>query len=402
MINNDKDTIYINSYNNSSTSMTMINNIIMGENAEVGIYEKGDNANIITLSNNCFYGIQNDHFYYDEDTGTYITDQEGLNSMSDVASGGNIVADPLMEPDNIHLQAVSSCVASCINKGIDPNGYISSLTNDIDGDKRPYPVEGKYDIGADEVTNIVAAIVGTHVAETGDDIIGVGSKINPFRTIQRGIKAAISLCSNNVYISEGIYPEHVVMENGVSILGGYSLDFNSRDTNLINYRTKIDGTGDGRCVFAKNITDDTRIEGLIISNGYLTGAMNDGAGIHCTNSSSNLIIKNNEIKNNTSLNSYGGGIYLWYSSPGIYNNNINNNYAVYGGGIYLSSSSSIINDNRIIYNEGIDGSGIYMYSSQVEINNNMINDNTGSGLFAHSSSSNIYNNIINNNLPRGI
>ena len=379
--------------------LTFINNIIYGENSEVGIYEWSEdpfpNLNFI-LSNNCFYGMQNNRFYYDELTRKYITNEAGLNSMSDIICGGNIVADPQMMADNMHLQPTSPC----INAGIDPTGYISSLNNDLDGDERP--LLDQFDIGADESTNILV-IVGPYVSTNGDDVSGDGSKINPFKTIHRGIEEAVLLGSNNVYISEGTYPEHVLMSNGVSIRGGYSSDFNSRDTNLINYRTKINGTGDGRCIYAQFISEETVIEGLIISNGYLTGSMNNGAGIYCDYCSSDLIIKNNEIKNNTSLNSYGGGIYLWYSSPGIYNNKIINNNAVYGSGLYLTSSSPKIYYNTINDNSGGNGAGIYMYNSTPEIYKNKINNNEnviggdGGGLFSYESSPDIYNNIISSN-----
>ncbi|MDD5067420.1 MAG: Ser-Thr-rich GPI-anchored membrane family protein [bacterium] len=61
------------------------------------------------------------------------------------------MADPMMEPDMIHLQPNSPC----INAGIDPRAYISELTNDFFGTRRPYPAGGRYDIGAVEATNIL-------------------------------------------------------------------------------------------------------------------------------------------------------------------------------------------------------------------------------------------------------
>ena len=235
-----------------------------------------------------------------------------------------------------------------------------------------------------------------HVSINGNDNGGKGTITKPFRTIQKGIDHSELNNCNTVKVSEGIYQEHIIMANGVSLLGGYSSDFTSRDTNLINYRTKIDGTGDGRCIIVGSITDETKIEGLIISNGYLTGDRDYGAGIYCTNSSSNLIIKNNEIKNNTSSGrySYGGGIYLWHSSPGIYNNKINNNYAYSGGGIYLTSSFSEIYDNTINNNTG---KGIYMYNSTSKIYKNKIYNNAGGGLESYEGSLEIHNNIIKSN-----
>ena len=251
----------------------------------------------------------------------------------------------------------------------------------------------------------IEIIAEIYVSTNGNDSYGDGTISKPFMTIHRGVKEAVISGDNRVHISEGIYTEHVVLSNGISLLGGFSSTFTSRDTNLINYRTKIHGTGNGRCILAKNITDETIIEGLIMSNGYLAGLGNDGAGIHCTNCNNNLIIKNNEIKNNKSRDSYGGGIYLWYSSPKIFNNKIIDNSAIYGGGIYLTSSLSKISNNIINNNNSYFGGGLYVYNGKPEICNNTINNNFntgygnshGGGMFVYGSSPKITNNKIENN-----
>ncbi len=152
LINNNKEAIMFEAYYGSS--IIFINNIISGENTELGVYGAGENNRVAILSNNCFYGIQNKHYYRVEAaTRIYITNEAGLNSISDFACGGNIVADPQMKADNMHLQPASPC----INAGIDPTSYINSLTNDFDGDRRP--IFGQYDIGADEATNITPKII---------------------------------------------------------------------------------------------------------------------------------------------------------------------------------------------------------------------------------------------------
>ena len=143
-IDNNAEVIYL--INNPS--LIMINNIIAGDNASIGVY-KGAGSSISEFKNNCFYDIQDDaYFYYEGYYPPYIRTQFGLNNISGIDTSGNIVADPLMDTDNMHLQSTSPC----IDAGIDAKPYISSLTSDIFGNKRPYPGEGQYDIGANEAS----------------------------------------------------------------------------------------------------------------------------------------------------------------------------------------------------------------------------------------------------------
>ena len=134
IVSNDGKVIYL------LGPIIMVNNIIFGENASVGVYEGGIVP--VILSNNCFNGMQDEQFYYDADDGEYKKTLTDINEMS--GAGENILDDPQLENDNMHLKSSSPC----IDIGIDPTIYISSLTNDIDGGLRP--VNNYYDIGAHE------------------------------------------------------------------------------------------------------------------------------------------------------------------------------------------------------------------------------------------------------------
>ncbi len=239
-----------------------------------------------------------------------------------------------------------------------------------------------------------------HVSISGDDT-GDGTISSPFRTINKGINYAAINDYNAVKVSEGTYNESIVMSSGVSILGGYSSDFSQHDMLLNDYRTKINGMGTGRCIKASDIAEWTVIEGFVITNGNLTGWNNFGAGIYATNCNNSLIIRNNEINNNTSQISYGGGMMLWHSSAQVYANKIINNNSGYGGGLYLSSGNANIHHNEFKNNSAAVGGAIYAYNSTINLHDNVMIENNnqimGGIILLNYSSGEIHNNQLKNN-----
>lgn len=86
-------------------------------------------------------------------------------------------------------------------------------------------------------------------------------------------------------------------------------------------------------VFSINDSLVVTLDGLIITNGYLsTGALGGGAGISIGNGGSTTI-KNSRITNNETLLLAGGGIQLSAGSLSIVNCTFNNNSATHGGAI---------------------------------------------------------------------
>jgi hypothetical protein len=268
-----------------------------------------------------------------------------------------------------------------------------------------------------------------YVSVSGSDATGDGSVSNPFQTVQFGIDyAEQNGFESEVRISEGTYAEHLTLKNGVSILGGYENGFGNRDITLENYRTVIDGTVNGRCIYIENITKETMVEGLVITNGYYIATVDydGGAGIYSRNCSVNLIIRNNEITSNVVNNggryyNGGGGIYLYNSTPRVYNNKVTNNSAsgnmnyCGGGGFYLYQSDAEIFDNVIENNSGNcrnsgGGGAFYLNNCSPRIYGNTIKNNTASGAYSNngggafwinSGSAKIYNNTIENNTATG-
>ncbi|HAW50622.1 TPA: hypothetical protein DCX16_06710, partial [bacterium] len=142
----------------------------------------------------------------------------------------------------------------------------------------------------------------------------------------------------------------------------------------------IDCENSGRGFYFNNAGTGDVIDGFTIRKGCVDS---DGGGILCYSSSPS--ITNCIISGNTSTN-YGGGIYCyWYSSPSITNCTISGNSANYGGGILcLYSSPSITNCIIQGNTAGWSGGAIYCHSSSPSITycnfwNNSPNNYSGIG-----------------------
>jgi hypothetical protein len=66
------------------------------------------------------------------------------------------------------------------------------------------------------------------VAKTGRDN-GLGTIVDPLRTIQAGINKAVTLGKRDVLVATGVYSESITLANKVNVYGGYSPDFDQRD-----------------------------------------------------------------------------------------------------------------------------------------------------------------------------
>jgi parallel beta-helix repeat protein len=156
------------------------------------------------------------------------------------------------------------------------------------------------------------------------------------------------------------------------------------------------------------------LEGLTVTNGFVTGLMDGGGGILCTDSSSptidNCSVSRNNVRRNEDRLTYGGGICCIESSPLITRSVITLNdaqdcYADGGhviqcgdaaGGIYCYDSSPMIEDNVILET----GTGITCAGGLPRIESNTIQGNF-QGIMIAGGSPEIRNNSINEN-ERGI
>ena len=199
-------------------------------------------------------------------------------------------------------------------------------------------------------------------------------------TIDQTIREAMP--GDTVLVEGGTYNEHLVLRNGVVVLGSWDGDFKKRD--LVDTPSIIDATGHHSGVRVMFGEDSTAVlDGFVITG----GAGKSGAGIALTNSSSpvlrNLIIHSNSA-------TYGGAMSCRSSSPRIEDVLIAGNRANSGGGIFCSSGASPHLCNvTLAGNQAGHGSAIYASEgSSPYVENSIIADHQqGYGVFTADGSS---------------
>jgi parallel beta-helix repeat protein len=244
-----------------------------------------------------------------------IEEQFGVN--------GNISCDPLFcYPDtgNYYL-AENSC---CAGAGCDSSGNPDSTT-DI----------GAFGLGCDP-------IVVWYVSTTGDNDTCDGSQCCPFRTIQKGINAAVDGAA--VLVADGTYTGE----------GNRDIDFSGR---AITVRSRS-GNPDQCAIdcgadslnphrgfhFHSNEGSESVVQGISITNGY--AGNEGGGGIYCENTSP--AIRDCVIENCSDDSSGGAMLCNDSSSPTLINCTFSDNSAESGGGMCCYDYSSPMLLNTII------------------------------------------------------
>jgi len=191
------------------------------------------------------------------------------------------------------------------------------------------------------------------------------------------IGAAITAASagDEIWVAEGIYNEHILVNKTLSIYGGFEGDeanLTERDWNL--HPTVIDGQdavmNEGSVVKIPSGVSSVRIDGFTITGGVGTcdSGSRYGGGIYCLGD--NAVITNNIITDNHCEDTtqyacnVGGGIYCWGNTATISNNVVSyntcrSNTAQYASAIcaglecYASPSynPSTVTGNTIVGNE---------------------------------------------------
>lgn len=274
----------------------------------------------------------------------------------------DIAADPRFgnrAEGDLHLLAGSPCIDAGTNVG--------APSSDRDGRMRPWDGDGNgvstCDIGAYEAGALYGLCLvkwdapgPTHDGKTWT---------TAYRTVTEGLQMARE--GTEIWVAAGVYNERISLKTGVALYGGFAGTEVSRvERDFAMNRTVLDGGSEGRVVTANSGTNDSRIDGFTIQNGY--GEY--GAGIFCRGSSPT--IANNVIRWNRA--SCGGGICaVEQSSPLIVNNVMVGNAAEKGASIYCDHGGApSVTNNTIVENGGKDGAGIWCGSVAPVIANNII------------------------------
>lgn len=175
-----------------------------------------------------------------------------------------------------------------------------------------------------------------YVSPRGNDF-NIGTLESPVMTISRGLDIAYRRGAVEVLVACGVYVESGInLYNGISLRGGYRDNFSGRNLDLEGDATVIRGPelpvqdNGNRIISAVYITENTLVEGFVITNGQTIG---EGAGMLVSNCGPGLEIRNNMITGNRAI--YFGSM---------------------GGNLAVINSASIIKDN--IITEGFTGGGL--------------------------------------------
>jgi len=224
-----------------------------------------------------------------------------------------------------------------------------------------------------------------------DDAVSTWYDATHVRTIQEGVDNSTN--GDTIYIYNGTYYEHIIVNKTVSIIGEHA------------NTTIIDGSNTGDIIYIQN--NNVNISYLTIRNAGNPPLSHSGIIINSDNNMiSNNIIKNNPIYGinivssshntitNNKISNNGEGIRLYYAiSNNIYQNIISNNQ--YGMRNWYSTQNTI-NQNNFSNNNyyGI----FHKECSQTTITNNTITDASYGIRLWDGSQCFFYQNIITGNL----
>ncbi len=253
------------------------------------------------------------------------------------------------------------------------------------------PAEGIPRLLANGAITRYVAVTGT---DTGSGATACINPASPCRTIQYAIDEAAS--GDEILIATGVYTRngeprvaHVV-DKGLTLRGGYSVDFGSRAPDT--YATTLDGEGVGPVVWvwaqANTAGITPTLEALRVTNGVVEPGA--GGGVYVQGDAAHPIypIITGCVVYSNAASLAGGGIYVVYASGGqltaneVYSNAAHGASSPWngGGGIGIVESDGItLTRNRIYSNTAPWGGGVVVHvSDDVALVENEIHGNTSS------------------------
>jgi hypothetical protein len=165
------------------------------------------------------------------------------------------------------------------------------------------PDDSFVDTNCDGIDGDAAQAIFVSVGAGND--VNPGTMAQPTKTIAVGIARAIAQSKTQVYVSDGIYLEKVVLTNGVSLYGGYSQSQGwKRSSSYI--ATIRNGAISNNTIIAlsgSSITSPTTVDRFTIQTLATAVSSVSSYGVHCTSCTA-LTLKNNDITGGQA----GGGV----------------------------------------------------------------------------------------------
>ncbi len=181
--------------------------------------------------------------------------------------------------------------------------------------------------------------------EANDSNTGISWE-DAVNSIQEGVNLAV-IRDKVVWVAKGVYYEHLTLNYGVGIYGGFAgIEMSLNQRNVKGNETIIDGKNNGRVILClkNNIVD-----GFTIRNGYAVEGAGQGSAIF--GNGATVIIRNNLIYGNYQSR---GAIYIQnsYNSLIEYNIVTHNHGTVCAGGIEFNYAHAIGRHNTVVDNIG--------------------------------------------------
>jgi Ca2+-binding RTX toxin-like protein len=240
------------------------------------------------------------------------------------------------------------------------------------------------------------AVIFVNIDADGDD--DGSSWENAYNNVQDALNNAET--NDEIWIAKGEYKPtnnrnrnvSFNLKNSVDVYGGFAGNETSLiQRNLARNETIFSGDiGEQRrnndniyhVVKADNLSEETRLDGVTITEGYNTNRRNPGsfgnygAGLLANNS--NLILTNLKVTDNQAQ--FGAGITISGSNSltSIVNNIIDDNSATKAGGglMVLAPEVDVVNNLFINNRSDITGGGVYVWKETANIVNNTFSSNS--------------------------
>ncbi len=203
------------------------------------------------------------------DSAAGTTDGTSAGETGDVGTGtqgattGVGSTEPVMTTDGICVDLDEDNVTDCDGDCDDENPDIRPGRPEICGDNIDNNCDGEVD---DEA---LCMGYGTFVSElTGDDVAGLGTQDNPYKTIGKAVDVATTIIGTpiEIYVAEGSYSEAVGLVEGVSLIGGFQCTGEEctweRDPS--KYKSKIMAINNHGLIAGADITAATLVTGFEI------------------------------------------------------------------------------------------------------------------------------------------